>query len=105
MNTEHKHDARIAGLQAAIDETSRQLQELEDEWQRLRNERAADLCEFKRGDRITDGRKEYFISRVIAEKYESRTPQIFGWNVLKNGQAGNRESKIYGFNGIKRVEK
>lgn len=93
----HRHDTRIDELAAAIGDCKRQLETLEAESRRLKDERATDLCEFKRGDRVMCGGKEYVVSRVVAGW--SGEPTIHGWNVLKNGQAGNRESRLYTWTG------
>lgn len=96
----HKHDARIDELAGSISDCKRALAALEAEHQRLRNERAVDLCEFKRGDRVIAAGKEYEVSRVVADW--STQPQIYAWNVLKNGSAGNRETKLYSFQELQR---
>lgn len=96
----HKHDARIEELANSISNLKGQLAALEDESRPLRNERAADLCEFKRGDRVIVSGKEYEVRRVIAGSFNS--PEIYVWSILKNGKPGSRESKLYSFQQITR---
>lgn len=86
-----------AALRKEIDDLQTEINIKRNTLRTIENGIASIKCPFKIGDKITNGKEQYFLSKITYESY-GQGYKLYGHKILKDGSSGKLERDIWTWN-------